>query len=87
MSKDDYTNHQPLNEAVVQMMTDVVALLANYGIFEIPASNVMRLLGVNEEEASDWDNAVLSIDENGELKITQQDEEEVFTDEGNITLH
>jgi hypothetical protein len=47
----------------------------------------MRLLGVNEEEASNWDNAVLSIDENGELKITQQDEEEVFTDEGNITLH
>jgi hypothetical protein len=89
MSNNDYVDYQSnLNETVVQMMTDVVALLAHYGIFEIPASNVMKLLGVAEEEAGNWENAILSIDENGELKITQQDEDnELPNDVGNVTLH
>ena len=88
MSKDDYIDYQSnLNETVIQMMLDVVALLAHYGIMEIPASNVMKLLGVSDEESAQWDNAILSIDENGELKITQQEDDELPSDVGNVTLH
>ena len=88
MSKDYIDYQSNLNETVIQMMLDVVALLTHYGITEIPASNVMKLLGVPDEETAQWDNAILSIDENGELKVTNKDEDnELPNDIGNVTLH
>lgn len=88
MSKDYIDYQGNLNETVIQMMLDVVALLAHYGITEIPASNVMKLLGVPDEDTAQWDNAILSIDENGELKVTNKDEDdELPSDIGNVTLH
>ena len=68
----DYThNIKNLNEAVTQMMLDIVLVLKSYGILEVPASNVMRLLGTDEEEASRWENVILSVSENGELELTE----------------
>ena len=70
----DYThNIKNLNEAVTQMMLDIVLVLKSYGILEVPASNVMRLLGTDEEEASRWKNVILSVSENGELELTEVD--------------
>ena len=70
----DYThNIKNLNEAVTQMMLDIVLVLKSYGILEVPASNVMRLLGTDEEEASRWENVILSVTENGELELTEVD--------------
>ena len=70
----DYThNIKNLNEAVTQMMLDIVLVLKSYGILEVPASNVMRLLGTDEEEASRWENVILSVSENGELELTEVD--------------
>ena len=31
----------------------------------------MRLLGTDEEEASRWENVILSVTENGELELTE----------------
>lgn len=70
----DYTdNIEGISEAVTQMMLDIVLVLKSYGILEVPASNVMRLLGTDEEEASRWENVILSVTENGELELTEVD--------------
>lgn len=74
MSKDGYIDYtDSLSDTVTQMMLDVVLLLNHYGIVEVPASNVMRLLGTPEEEASQWENAILSVDENSQLIITNRE--------------
>lgn len=77
MSKDYVDQQGALTEVVIQMMTDVVALLNTYGIGPVPAGNVMRLLGVPEEEAGNWDNVMLTIDEQGKLTLNTDDEEYV----------
>ena len=67
----DYTdNIEGISDAVAQMMLDIVLVLKSYGILEVPASNVMRLLGTDEEEAKRWDQVILSANENGELELT-----------------
>ena len=67
----DYTdNIEGISEAVAQMMLDIVLVLKSYGILEVPASNVMRLLGTDEEEAKRWDQVILSANENSELELT-----------------
>ena len=67
----DYTdNIEGISEAVTQMMLDIVLVLKSYGILEVPASNVMRLLGTDEEEAKRWDQVILSANENSELELT-----------------
>lgn len=90
MSKNYINNQGTLSELVIDMMNDVVLLLNHYGITEIPASNVMRLLGVPEDEATKWDNAMLSVDEEGKLVITNKgddDFENPFTETISSTLH
>lgn len=57
------------SEAVTQMMIDIVLVLKTYGIKDVPASNVMRLLGTDEEEAKRWEDIILSVNENGELEL------------------
>jgi|14_taG_2_1085336.scaffolds.fasta_scaffold06207_6 hypothetical protein len=67
----DYTNNiEGISDAVTQMMLDIVLVLKSYGIEEVPASNVMRLLGTEEEEAKRWEQVILSVTENGELELT-----------------
>ena len=67
----DYTdNIEGISDAVAQMMLDIVLVLKSYGILEVPASNVMRLLGTDEEEAKRWDQVILSANENSELELT-----------------
>ena len=71
----DYTdNIEGISEAVTQMMLDIVLVLKSYGIEEVPASNVMRLLGTEEEEAKRWEQVILSVTENGELELTNIEE-------------
>jgi len=77
MSKDYVDQQGALTEVVIQMMTDVVILLNTYGIGPVPAGNVMRLLGVPEEEAGNWDKVMLTIDEQGKLTLNTDDEEYV----------
>jgi len=86
MSKDYVDHNQALSEVVIQMMTDVVMLLNTYGIGPIPAGNVMRLLGTPEEEASKWDEVLLTVNEQGEL-ILNKDGVDMGEDIGTQTLH
>ena len=65
MSKDYSTT--VISDAVLQMMTDIVLVLNSYGITQIPASNVMRLLGTPEDEASLWEHIMLTVDEDGKV--------------------
>jgi hypothetical protein len=82
-------NYDPseLSEAVIQMMTDVVLILKTYGIEPIPAGNVMRLLGVPEDEAQKWDTVMLALSEHGELILNKDSEEESTGQENPPTLH
>ena len=86
MSKDYVDQQGALTEVVIQMMTDVVMLLNTYGIGPIPAGNVMRLLGTPEEEASKWDEVLLTVNEQGEL-ILNKDGVDMDEDIGTQTLH
>ena len=82
-------NYDPseLSEAVIQMMTDVVLILKTYGIEPIPAGNVMRLLGVPEDEAQKWDTVMLTLSDHGELILNKDSEEESKGQEIPPTLH
>ena len=82
-------NYDPseLSEAVIRMMTDVVLLLKTYGIEPIPAGNVMRLLGVPEDEAQKWDTVMLTLSDHGELILNKDSEEESEGQEIPPTLH
>jgi|14_taG_2_1085336.scaffolds.fasta_scaffold101474_2 hypothetical protein len=82
-------NYDPsqLSEAVIQMMTDVVLILKTYGIEPIPAGNVMRLLGVPEDEAQKWDTVMLTLSDHGELILNKDSEEESEGQEIPPTLH
>ena len=86
MSKDYVDQQGALTEVVIQLMTDVVMLLNTYGIGPIPAGNVMRLLGTPEEEASKWDEVLLTVNEQGEL-ILNKDGVDMYEDIGTQTLH
>lgn len=85
---NDSVNRKAHSDIVIQMMTDIVHVLSSYGIENIPASNVMRLLGTPEDEASSWEGVTLSLDEEGSLQLTDN-EETTFSDQSkdNITLH
>ena len=74
MSKDYSTT--VISDAVLQMMTDIVLVLNSYGITQIPASNVTRLLGTPEDEASLWEHIMLTVDEDGKVNLTNEEKSE-----------
>lgn len=70
------SEEQTLNEAmdkVQEIMFEIVSLLNSFGITDVRAGAVMRLLGTSDEEAALFDDKVMYIN-GGELDLLEVDE-------------
>ena len=70
------SEEQIFNEAyekVQEIMFEVVSLLNSFGITDVRAGAVMRLLGTSEEESAQFDGQVMII-EDDELRLIEVDE-------------
>ena len=71
MSEEKYVDEA--TEQVQEIMFEIVSLLNSFGITDIRAGAVMRLLGTSDEEAALFDDKVMYI--NGEeLDLLEVDE-------------
>lgn len=59
MSEEKYVDEA--TEQVQEIMFEIVSLLNSFGITDIRAGAVMRLLGTSDEEARNFDDKVLFI--------------------------
>ena len=68
------TIEQRAEEQVQEIMFAIVSLLNQYGIGDIRAGAVMRLMGTPEEEAKLFDDKKLVINKAGFLDLREADE-------------
>ena len=86
----DEKNRNNAEQVVHEIMFQIVSVLNSYGITDVRAGNLMRLLGTPEEECAMFDDKVMFID--GDLldmrdMIPGEDEMELTPGKDNKTLH
>ena len=86
----DEKNRNDAEQVVHEIMFQIVSVLNSYGITDVRAGNLMRLLGTPEEECAMFDDKVMFID--GDLldmrdMIPGEDEMELTPGKDNKTLH
>ena len=67
------TMDKETEEAVQEIMYEIVFLLNSYGIAEVRAGAVMRLLGTPDQEALMFDDKVL-VTNNGAIELRELDQ-------------
>lgn len=86
----DEKTRNDAEQVVHEIMFQIVSVLNSYGITDVRAGNLMRLLGTPEEECAMFDDKVMFID--GDLLdmrdiIPGEDEMELTPDRDKKTLH
>ena len=86
----DEKTRNDAEQVVHEIMFQIVSVLNSYGITDVRAGNLMRLLGTPEEECAMFDDKVMFID--GDLLdmrdiIPGEDEMELTPDKDKKTLH
>ena len=86
----DEKTRNDAEQVVHEIMFQIVSVLNSYGITDVRAGNLMRLLGTPEEECAMFDDKVMFID--GDLldmrdMIPGEDEMELTPGKDNKTLH
>ena len=86
----DEKNRNDAEQVIHEIMFQIVSVLNSYGITDVRAGNLMRLLGTPEEECAMFDDKVMFID--GDLldmrdMIPGEDEMELTPGKDNKTLH
>jgi len=86
----DEKNRNNAEQVVHEIMFQIISILNSYGITDVRAGNLMRLLGNPEEECAMFDDKVMIID--GDLLdmrdiIPGEDEMELTPDRDKKTLH
>jgi len=61
MSDQDDNKEKHLEQVVQDIMFQVVSVLNSYGITDVKAGNLMRLLGTPEEDCTQFDDKVMFI--------------------------
>lgn len=64
-----------LEETVRRFILDVCAVMYNYGFAEVRVGDIMRLMGVPDEQAGQHDNELIILDESFEKVIESYTQE------------
>lgn len=76
------------DDSVHDALADICAVLYEYGITEIPVGGLMRVLGIDNDTAAEYDDEIMVLDgdfENFEF-VDQLDESETQVPAG-VTIH
>jgi len=63
MSEEENKTKEELEQLVHEIMFQLVSVLNSYGITDVRAGNLMRLMGTPEDECTMFDNKVMFIEE------------------------